>query len=213
MNIKLEQLIPFPLKERDLSNSQIWNRSFELENGISYQIQAASGTGKSTFLQIIYGNRKDFEGKVFIEGKDSAKLGVNDWASLRKNRFSIVFQDLRLFSELSAVENLKLKFHLESEHSWEKIENMIEKLGVAHLLDRKAKHLSYGERQRFAIIRALISPFEWLLLDEPFSHLDKANAKKAAELIQENCKERNAGMLVAGLDEDAYFNYDKTLLL
>jgi putative ABC transport system ATP-binding protein len=90
---------------------------------------------------------------------------------------------------------------------------MIETLGVDHLKEKKAKHLSYGERQRFAIIRSLISSFEWLLLDEPFSHLDKANANKAAALIQENCKERNAGMIVAGLDEDQFFTYDKTILL
>lgn len=213
MNIKLEQLIPFPLKDRDLSNSQVWNQTFELNKGVSYQVQAPSGTGKSTFVQIIYGNRKDFQGKVFFDNSDTSNFKINDWASYRKDKLSIVFQDLRLFPDLTASENLKLKFHLDSEKSWEKIESMIKTLGVDHLTDKKAKYLSYGERQRFAIIRSLISPFEWLLLDEPFSHLDKANALKAADLIQQNCKDRNAGLIVAGLDEDEFFNYDKTILL
>lgn len=213
MKIKLEQVIPFPLKERDLSKSQVWNCGFELEKGKTYQVQAPSGMGKSTFIQIVYGNRKDFEGKLFLNGEDSSKYGINDWAALRKNKFSIVFQDLRLFLELTAIENLELKFHLESQKEWAEVEQMIEKLGIGHLRNRKAKHLSYGERQRFAIVRALISPFEWLLMDEPFSHLDIANAKKAAELIEENCAERNAGLIVAGLDENEYFSYDKIILL
>lgn len=213
MNIKLEHLIPLPLKDRRIDNSEVWKQTFVLEKGIIYKIQAPSGRGKSTFIQIVYGNRKDFEGKLFIEEKDSKNLGINDWAGLRKNRLSIVFQDLRLFPELTAIENLRLKFFLDSVHNWETIEEMTEELGVSHLHDRKAKHLSYGERQRFAIIRSLISPFDWLLLDEPFSHLDKANAAKASKLIHQNCKERNAGMLIAGLDEDSFFTYDKTILL
>lgn len=213
MNIKLKQLIPFPLKERDLSHSQVWDRDFDLEQGVSYQVQAPSGTGKSTFVQIVYGNRKDYDGTVFFDESNTSKFGINDWAEYRKDKLSIVFQDLRLFPELTAIENLKLKFHLKAQKSWSEIEEMIETLGVSHLTNRKAKYLSYGERQRFAIIRSLISPFEWLLLDEPFSHLDKANANKAADLIQQNCKERNAGLIVAGLDEDQFFSYDKTILL
>lgn len=213
MNIHLDQLMPIPLKSRDLSHSKIWQQQIEFRKGVQYQIQAPSGTGKSTFIQILYGNRTDYEGAFYWDDQLAADLGINDWASLRKNKLSIVFQDLRLFLDLTAEENLKLKFHLDSALSWKEVEEMISALGVDHLIHQKAQFLSFGERQRFAIIRALIQPYDWLLLDEPFSHLDKDNAHKAAQLIQQQNEKRSAGMLVAGLNEDDYFPYHETVNL
>jgi putative ABC transport system ATP-binding protein len=72
---------------------------------------------------------------------------------------------------------------------------------------------SYGEQQRIAIIRALIQPFEWLLMDEPFSHLDENNTAKAAALIADECSQRNAGFIITDLDDDENFNYSKKLNL
>lgn len=213
MNIQLEQVIPIPLKARDLSKSQVWGQNLELKKGTSYQIQAPSGTGKSTFIQILYGKRKDYEGQLTIEGKVASKFGINDWAGLRKDKISIVFQDLRLFPDLTAEENLKLKFHLDTAISWNEVEAMMEKLGVSQLKSQKARFLSFGEKQRYAIIRGLIQHFDWLFLDEPFSHLDHANARKAARLIQEQCDKRGAGLVVAGLDADDYFPYHETVYL
>ena len=66
---------------------------------------------------------------------------------------------------------------------------------------------SYGEQQRIAIVRALIQPFELLLMDEPFSHLDNENILKAAKLIAEECAKRNAGFVLTDLDEDEHFEY------
>ncbi len=86
---------------------------------------------------------------------------------------------------------------------------MAEKLGIASILHQRAGLCSYGEQQRIAIIRALVQPFSWLMMDEPFSHLDIANTKKAAALIAEECRKRNAGFLLTDLDEDNHFTYTK----
>ena len=86
-------------------------------------------------------------------------------------------------------------------------------LDITHILEQQTEKCSYGEQQRIAIIRALIQPFELLLLDEPFSHLDNENIKKAAQLIAKECAARNAGFAITDLDEDENFEYSKILFL
>jgi ABC-type lipoprotein export system ATPase subunit len=81
------------------------------------------------------------------------------------------------------------------------------------LLEKKIKILSYGERQRIAIIRSLMQPFEWLLLDEPFGHLDEENIRKACELIKSECKKRDAGILMTSLGPDYFLYYDNQFSL
>ena len=73
--------------------------------------------------------------------------------------------------------------------------------------------MSYGQRQRIAIIRALCQPFDFLLLDEPFSHLDADNIQKAIDLILEICNAENAGMMLVSLGEDYGISFDKRLEL
>jgi len=76
------------------------------------------------------------------------------------------------------------------------------------VLQQSARTLSYGERQRIAIIRALVQPFQWLLMDEPFSHLDEENTRRAAALIAETCKTQQAGFVLTDLDDDQHFDYN-----
>jgi putative ABC transport system ATP-binding protein len=98
-------------------------------------------------------------------------------------------------------------------HEAKVIDDMSDALGISSILDQRAGLCSYGEQQRIAIIRALMQPFDWLLMDEPFSHLDAENTKKAALIIQNECKKRNAGFLLTDLDEDDHFHYSKKLSL
>ena len=77
----------------------------------------------------------------------------------------------------------------------------IEKVGLKSHLQQKAVHLSYGQRQRIAIIRALCQPFDFLLLDEPFSHLDDNNQTLLLDLITTEAKKNNAGILFTSLHE------------
>ena len=185
-----------------------------LKNGEHIKIKAPSGTGKTTLIHILYNLRDDYEGTVFWSDTELKKINKNELSSLRQSEASIIFQDLRLFPNLTAKENIELKRVMQKPFYKEnKIEEMAEQLGIAHILQQRAVLCSYGEQQRIAIIRALMQPFSWLLMDEPFSHLDIDNTAKAAALIAEECKIRNAGFILTDLDEDAHFTYTKQLHL
>ena len=166
---------------------------------------------------IMYGIRKDYEGTATIDWKGEKialkNLSLADWAELRQSKLSIIFQDLRLFPDLTALENIALKNDLTKHKSAAEIQQMAERLGVDAFLHRKAGILSYGQRQRMAIIRALCQPFELLLMDEPFSHLDADNIQKCCQLIMEECKAQGAGYIIASLGERYQFEYDRTIQL
>lgn len=213
MKFQLEQVIPHPLEGADVSASQVWRKHVELNAGKFIRLQAASGRGKSTFIHILYGRRKDFSGKALIDGNDITGINGNKWAALRQKNLSIVFQELALFSDLTGWENVWLKALLTKHYDKDTIRSLAERLNAKHLLEKKCGIMSFGERQRIAILRSLVQPFDWLFLDEPFSNLDAENSRAASTLIVEECKKRNAGLLVAALGEDGYFVYDETLLV
>lgn len=219
MRIELQDLMPVPLREQHThkpQQSEVWLQRVALEQGKNYAIQAQSGRGKSTLLHILYGSRQDYVGKVFFEKTPIQRYKPQDWATLRQQKIGIVFQDLRLFLHLTAEDNILAKTYLAyPKPDKEKIYHMADHLQIKHLLESKknAGLFSYGERQRIAILRALMSPFEWLLLDEPFSHLDAENVQRASELIQQTCQAQGAGYIIASLGYDYPLTFDKVLTL
>ncbi|HCT23522.1 MAG TPA: ABC transporter [Chitinophagaceae bacterium] len=214
MQIALDHIIPKPLLDR-LSGrgSDIWNQALTFQQGEIIRIKAPSGSGKTTLIHYLYQLRKDYTGSILWDNQET--FSSNELAKLRATQISIVFQDLRLFPQLTARENILLKRAISKNEavSETQIIAMAEQLQVTHILDQPAGICSYGEQQRIAIIRALVQPFQWLLLDEPFSHLDEANTARAAKLIQEVCAQQQAGMLLTDLDDDSHFNYTKRYTL
>ncbi len=215
MQISLEQIVPIPLKDRaSLQQSQIWGKQVQFETPQRTKVKAPSGTGKTTLIHSMYGLRNDYTGKLHYNSASISQYSDEQMAGLRQSTISVVFQDLRLFTQLTAKENIELKRILQKPYyEANKIDDMAARLGVTHILNNPVATCSYGERQRIAIIRALIQPFELLLMDEPFSHLDEANTTKAVALIQEECDKRNAGFVLCDLDDDAHFNYTNYYLL
>lgn len=214
MNLTLQQLSPTPLRDKIRPNSSdIWMKDIVLKQGEQIFIQAPSGTGKTTLVHILYGLRKDYEGEMLWGDDVIATMDGEQLAYMRATYVSVVFQDLRLFPELTVWENLELKRQLTNTIPQDRVETMLAALGIADKKDSLAKTLSYGEQQRVAIIRALLQPFDWLLMDEPFSHLDHVNIEKAASLISEVVAINKAGILLADLERNNYFMYHKTLFL
>ncbi|MFM2267776.1 MAG: hypothetical protein RL757_1217 [Bacteroidota bacterium] len=223
--MQLINVRPFPLIEQGLNpNSDIFGTTCTFEQGKNYLVRAASGKGKSTFLHILYGLRKDFEGEAQTaidkkNIKNIKQLSHEDWANLRARGVAMVFQDLRLFLDRTARENILLKWELNAADALgrtppvSQLENWAKRLGIAPFLDQTAETLSYGQRQRVALVRALAQPFDYLLLDEPFSHLDAQNIEIATQIIQEACQQQKAGFVLVSLGEKYNFNYDQIFAL
>ncbi len=209
--ITLSGVVPLTIKDRISVNSDIWNKDLSFEKGIFYAIKAISGSGKSTFINSLYGIRKDFDGSILLDNQEIKTMSSNDLSPCRKNEMSIVFQDLRLFGQLTAEENILLK--TESKTLNETQLEWAYRLRISHLMSKETQILSYGERQRVAILRALSQNFDFLFLDEPFSHLDKENGLNAYELILIQAKEKNACIIMTSLGNETYLEADKTLLL
>jgi len=215
MKISLKNIVPIPLKVKILATQKdVWNKEISFNKNEFTKIVAPSGTGKTTLMHFLYNLRNDYEGTILYDDINIQTINSADIATYRQNKLSVIFQDLRLFPQLTAKENIELKRTMtEPFYPSEKIDEMAEILGITHILNQQTGKCSYGEQQRIAIIRALIQPFELLLMDEPFSHLDNNNIAKAAALIEEECKKRNAGFVITDLDEDQHFKYTRVLHL
>ncbi len=212
--ITLQKILPHPLKESGINpTTEIWNKDLSFEKGRKYLVIAPSGKGKSTLLHCIYGLRKDFDGTLLLNNKNIKKYESDELAEVRQHKLSIVFQDLRLFEQLTAEENILLKTNLQNHKTLSQIEQMAQQLGVDDLLKQPCGTLSFGQRQRIAIIRALCQPFDFLLLDEPFSHLDEANIKAATQLIEAECIAQGSSIILVSLGEDYFFDYTDRIIL
>jgi ABC-type lipoprotein export system ATPase subunit len=210
---QLRHVIPTPLQAQIRQGSNIWACDLDLPNNGRYFVSAASGKGKTTLQHLLYGLRKDYTGSALWSDMPLSTFSLEQWALLRQHSISAVFQDLRLFLDLSARENLLLKNELTNHLTEVEITQMAQALEVETLLERPCGLLSYGQRQRIAIIRALCQPFHILLMDEPFSHLDSRNIQLACDLISHQAKAQNAGYLLASLGDEYFLPYDKKLLL
>jgi ABC-type lipoprotein export system ATPase subunit len=202
MTIRLEKMIPLPMLEQDTSGSEVWEAdSLLLEQGECYVVEAPSGRGKTSLLSVIYGIRTDYQGIVSMDDRNLASLTMKEWSLIRKSKLSFIFQGLELFDDLTALENIQLKNRITLFHSDERIMEMAQLLGVDRFLKRKAGILSFGQQQRIAIIRALCQPFNFLLADECFSHMDLENSLTAYHLIRDECKSRDAGIILTSLNK------------
>jgi len=200
--------------EQNTSGSEVWEaESLILEQGKPYVVEAPSGRGKTSLLSVIYGIRTDYQGLVFLDERKLSSFSSKEWSKIRKNKLSFIFQGLELFDELTAMENIQLKNRISAYHSDERIMEMAHLLGIDPFLQRKAGILSFGQQQRVAIIRALCQPFNFLLADECFSHMDRENSLTAYQLIREECKAREAGLILTSLNKTGLPNIDHSLKL
>ena len=213
MTIVFNSVIPFPLSESDLSQSSVWEKDFTIENGKNYLINASSGKGKSTFVNILFGLRHDYSGTVLIDNRPIRDLSMKGWSELRTLQLASVFQSLDLFPDHTVLENIFIKNRLTDYKTEGEIRNLLEKLEIDRLAESLAGNLSMGQQQRVAIARSLCQPFNWVLLDEPFSHLDDKNIQNAWELIETELKAQSANAIITSLGQHHNINPLQTLML
>ncbi len=211
--IILKNLSPSFIEAAKTKQSDIWGKEIILNRGDRVQIIAPSGTGKTSLIHFIYGLRQDYTGEIFFDTNETRSYTKDEVAILRASSLSVIFQDLRLFPEHTAYQNIEIKYLLNPYSSKNEIEDMATHLGLAGKMKQKAGTCSYGEQQRIAIIRALQQPFDFILMDEPFSHLDEKNREMAMELIERVALQRGAGIILADLRPIEYFKARQTLHL
>jgi ABC-type lipoprotein export system ATPase subunit len=205
MQLAIQHLLPAYFTENATQNSEIWGKELVFEKAELIKIVAPSGSGKTSLINFLYGMRNDYKGIISYSGKNINQFSIEELASHRKDHISIVFQDMKLFAGQTVQENLEIKRQLNPWHPAEKIKEMAERLGIGDRLLFKCGTCSYGEQQRISIIRSLLQPFDILLLDEPFSHLDISNVEKAMELILEETRLRDAAIIFVDLERNDLF--------
>lgn len=194
-------------------HSDIWQQDITLQKGKRYLISAESGTGKSSMCSYIYGYRQDYSGVIAFDGKDIRTLTVAQWCDMRQRHIAYLPQDMRLFGELTALENVELKNDLTGFKSRDEIRRLFQMMGIEDKQDSLVSKLSIGQQQRVAIIRALCQPCDFIMLDEPVSHLDDENNRITAELITQEAARQGAGVIATSVGNHLKMEVDTTFNL
>lgn len=213
--ITFDNVLPQVFEQRNDLVSEVWSSKLEFVKDKLYLIEAESGKGKSTFCSYILGYRNDFTGNLYFDNISTANLKVSDWVEIRQNHISHLFQELRLFPELTAFENIQIKNTLTNGgyKDEKQIKEWFEMLGIGDKLNAKIGRMSFGQQQRVAMIRALVQPFDFLLVDEPISHLDDNNSAIMASIMMSEAKQQGAGVLVTSIGKHMDLPYSQIVKL
>ncbi len=186
--------------EPPVCHSEVWLREdVSFVRPSAYIVEAESGTGKSSLCSFVYGARTDYDGEILFDGEDVRGFSIERWCALRREALAYLPQEMRLFGELSVMDNIMVKNRLTSYRSESEVMGMLDRLELAHKAGEPAGRLSVGQQQRVAIVRALCQPFDFLLVDEPVSHLDVRNNATVASLIVEEATARQASVIVTSV--------------
>lgn len=160
--------------------------NFTLEEGDFVNIIGRSGSGKSTFLNLLSGLLKPTEGKIFAKGKDMSDFSDREISKYRNEVIGFVPQSLGTLPNLNVLENVSLPYYLfkRDDSAYEKAAMLLDEMGILHLKDDFPKNLSGGELKRVLIARSMINSPELLILDEPTSDLDKNTTMEIMDLLK-----------------------------
>ena len=204
-SIHLQQTLPQVFADRNSVTSDVWHQDLIFRKEEMYLIEAASGTGKSSLCSYIYGYRNDYQGIINFDETNIKAYSVKQWVDLRKHSLSMLFQDLRIFTELTALENVQLKNNLTGCKKKKEILSFFEQLGIADKINVKAGKLSFGQQQRVAIARAVVTDCKLLLADEPTGNLDSVNGVEVMELLRELNRQGTTIIIVTHSQRDATY--------
>lgn len=211
--ITLNKVLPHVFSHVQGLVSDVWNEEITFHKGHYYLLEANSGKGKSTFCSYLIGYRRDFDGKILFDEQNINALTIKNWAEIRTRHVSYLFQELRLFPELTALENVLIKNNMTHFKTKAQILDWFEELGVADKLNVRIGQMSFGQQQRVALIRSLVQPFDFLLADEPISHLDDDNSNVMGQVLLREATHQGAGVIVTSIGKHLTLKYDKVVRL
>lgn len=159
--------------------------NLQIKQGEFVAIMGASGSGKSSLMNIIGLLDKHFKGTYKLNGKDVSKLSSNKAAEIRGDEIGFVFQQFNLLKRTSVLQNVLLPTTYHSrKHDEHRAIDVLKQVGLAEQVDKRSNQLSGGQIQRVAIARALIMNPSYLLADEPTGNLDSKTGNEIMQLFQ-----------------------------
>ncbi len=176
-------------------------REFALEAGEQRALRGESGTGKTTFLNLIAGILAPDSGHLALDGRDLATLGEAGRDRLRAETIGYIFQTFNLLQGHSVLENVELGMAFGRGVDRAHAEALLRRVGLGERLHHFPRQLSTGQQQRVAVARALANRPKLVLADEPTGNLDARNSREALALIREVCRENGAALLLVSHDE------------
>jgi len=182
--------------------------AFSLAAGRQLALRGESGSGKTTFLNLIAGILTPEAGSISLDGRNLAGLGEAARDRLRAEKIGYIFQTFNLLQGHTVLENVELGMAFGRGVDRARAESLLERVGLADRRRHHPRQLSTGQQQRVAVARALASRPQLVLADEPTGNLDRRNAREALALIREVCRENGAALLLVSHDEDALGQFE-----
>ncbi|QVL31218.1 ABC transporter ATP-binding protein [Telmatocola sphagniphila] len=172
--------------------------SLKIEDGEFVALMGASGSGKSTFLHVMAGLTRPDEGTLTIADTDLSRLSDSRLTHFRRRKIGLVFQAFNLIPTLTAEENITLPLLTDgrSEQIEDRLEPLLDRLGLMARRHHRPDALSGGEQQRVAIARSLITQPALILADEPTGSLDSVNGQNICRLLRELSEEQRRTIVV-----------------
>ena len=174
--------------------------SLTVNRGDSIAIVGPSGSGKSTLLNILGSLDSPTNGSIQLDGQELANLSEQELAAVRNKKIGFIFQSHHLLPQCSVLENVLVPTLAENgkapAEAVDRTQQLLERVGLGHRLTHRPAHLSGGECQRVAVVRALINQPSLILADEPTGALDRSTAESLAELLVELNRDDQATLIV-----------------
>ena len=184
--IKLQNLSKV-YRTDDIETVALNDVNIEIEAGEFVAIMGPSGCGKSTLLNIIGMLDSPQQGHYFFNNSDIGAYSENQLSELRKHNIGFVFQSFNLIDELSVEENVELAllYHkVSSSERKQRVNSVLEKMGIAHRAGHRPSQLSGGQQQRVAVARAVVGEQSIILADEPTGNLDSRHGQEVMEMLR-----------------------------
>jgi ABC-type lipoprotein export system ATPase subunit len=173
---------------------------FCLDAGDQVALSGPSGTGKTTFLNLIAGILAADSGRITLDGHELNAMSEADRDRLRAGSIGYIFQTFNLLQGFTCLENVLLGMSFGPGADRDRARSLLERVGLGDRLDYHPRQLSTGQQQRVAVARALANRPKLVLADEPTGNLDPANAAQALALIRELCTEEGSALLLVSHD-------------